>query len=96
MTTSENKQARLRQLAGAAGDFVRNRRTVAEIEVFVISASDICYSPFCDRAKFWCKTAQLCATHCEKRNDELHSISNCMQSSETLGNSLGLNHESML
>lgn len=39
MTTSENKQGTLATLAGAAGDFVRNWRTLAGIEVFVINAS---------------------------------------------------------
>jgi hypothetical protein len=37
---------------------------------------------------------QFCATHCEERNYELLGVSNDMQSSETLRNSLGLNYKS--
>ena len=39
MTTNENKQGTLATLAGAAGDFVRNWRTLTGIEVFVVLVS---------------------------------------------------------
>jgi len=34
-------------------------------------SAEIFYGPFYGRARFWCKSAQFCATHCESgiRND---------------------------
>ena len=45
MTRSENKQGTLATLAGAAGDFVREWRTLAGIEVFVVLVSFVVITP---------------------------------------------------
>lgn len=45
MTTSENKQGTLATLAGAAGDFVREWRTLAGIDVFVLLLSFAVITP---------------------------------------------------
>ena len=45
MTMSENKQGTLATLTGAAGDFVRNWRTLAGIEVFVLPVSFVVITP---------------------------------------------------
>ena len=45
MTTSENKQGTLATLAGAAGDFVHEWRTLAGIEVFVVLVSFVVITP---------------------------------------------------
>src|SRR6187401_1321440 len=45
MTTSENKQGTLATLAGAAGDVVREWRTLAGIEVFVVLVSFVVITP---------------------------------------------------
>lgn len=45
MTTSENKQGTLPTLAGAAGNFVRDWRTLAGIEVFVVLVSFVVITP---------------------------------------------------
>jgi hypothetical protein len=43
---------------------------------------------------FWLQTSAILRNALRKRNDELPSVSNDMQSSETLRNSLGLNYKS--
>ena len=48
---------------------------------------------FLRSAPFRCKTVQLCETPYERRTTKLPGVSNDMQSSETLRNSLGLNYE---
>lgn len=53
MTTSENKQGTLATLAGAAGDFVRNWRTLAGIEVFVLLVSFVLITPM-SYCGCWC------------------------------------------
>jgi glycerophosphoryl diester phosphodiesterase len=45
MSTSENKQGTLGTLAGAAGDFVHEWRTLAGIEVFVVLVSFVVITP---------------------------------------------------
>ena len=43
---------------------------------------------------FWLQTSAILRNALRKRNDELPSVSNDMQNSETLRNSLGLNYKS--
>jgi hypothetical protein len=49
------------------------------------------YGPFYGRAKILMRNRTILRNALRKRNEELPSVSNDMQSSETLLNSLGLN-----
>ena len=52
------------------------------------------YGLFYGRVKYCCKTVQFYVTLCKHRIAGLPSVSNDMQCSETLRNSLGLNYDS--
>jgi hypothetical protein len=52
------------------------------------------YGSFYGRPKFCCKRAQFCVTRCKCPNAELPSVSNAVQHSENVRNSLGLNYKS--
>jgi hypothetical protein len=56
--------------------------------------AEIFYGPFYGRAKVLMRNRATLRNALRKRNYELPSVSNDMQSSETLRNSLGLNYKS--